>query len=79
MTSRAPLILASGSAIRAQLLARAGLSFSILRPNVDETELKTKFKTVSAGRNSRRTSPRPRPSPFPAATRKHWSSAPIRS
>jgi septum formation protein len=37
------LILASASAIRAQLLARAGLSFSILRPNVDEAELKLQF------------------------------------
>jgi len=47
MTSRIPLILASGSAIRAQLLARAGLSFSILRPNVDEAELKSRFATSS--------------------------------
>lgn len=47
MTSRVSLILASGSAIRAQLLARAGLSFSILRPNVDETELKSRFKASS--------------------------------
>src|SRR5690242_9877392 len=38
------LILASGSAIRAQLLARAGLSFSILRPPVDEAVLKNKFR-----------------------------------
>lgn len=37
------LILASGSAIRAQLLARAGLSFSILRPAVDEAALKLEF------------------------------------
>lgn len=45
--TRAPLILASGSAIRAQLLARAGLSFSILRPNVDEAELKSRFRGAS--------------------------------
>jgi septum formation protein len=45
--TRAPLILASGSAIRAQLLARAGLSFSILRPSVDEAELKTEFASAS--------------------------------
>ncbi|MBL8906482.1 MAG: septum formation protein Maf [Rhizobiales bacterium] len=43
MTAPVPLILASGSAIRAQLLARAGLSFSILRPDVDEAELKSRF------------------------------------
>lgn len=41
------LILASGSAIRAQLLARAGLSFSILRPPVDEAILKAKFQQAS--------------------------------
>lgn len=45
--TRSPLILASGSAIRAQLLARAGLSFSILRPNVDEADLKTQFTNAS--------------------------------
>ncbi|MBL8895756.1 MAG: septum formation protein Maf [Rhizobiales bacterium] len=41
------LILASGSAIRAQLLARAGLSFSILRPPVEETVLKAEFREAS--------------------------------
>lgn len=43
------LILASGSAIRAQLLARAGLSFSILRPSVDEAVLKIEFRDSSPG------------------------------
>ncbi|MFO0994317.1 MAG: Maf family nucleotide pyrophosphatase [Hyphomicrobiales bacterium] len=43
------LILASGSAIRAQLLARAGLSFSILRPAVDEATLKLQFCQASPG------------------------------
>jgi septum formation protein len=47
MTSRSPIILASGSAIRAQLLARAGLSFSIVRPNVDEAELKAQYTESS--------------------------------
>jgi len=47
MTPPVPLILASASAIRAQLLARAGLSFSILRPNVDEMQLKARFTTSS--------------------------------
>lgn len=41
------LILASGSAIRAQLLARAGLSFSILRPAVDEAALKFELRQAS--------------------------------
>ena len=47
MIKHPPLILASGSAIRAQLLARAGLSFSILRPNVDEALLKAEFRQDS--------------------------------
>jgi septum formation protein len=47
MTSHMPLILASGSATRAQLLARAGLSFSVLRPAVDETELKKQYTRSS--------------------------------
>lgn len=36
-----PLILASGSAIRATLLQNAGLSFSIEKPRVDEAMLKS--------------------------------------
>lgn len=35
-----PLILASGSAIRAQLLRNAGLQFEIVRPHVDEDAVK---------------------------------------
>jgi len=43
MTARAPLILASGSVIRAQLLARAGIVFETVRPSVDEARLKAEF------------------------------------
>ena len=35
-----PIILASGSAIRAQLLRQAGLTFEIEKPNVDEEMIK---------------------------------------
>ncbi|MEL6360409.1 MAG: Maf family protein [Pseudomonadota bacterium] len=36
----APIILASGSAIRQQILQGAGLSFDIVRPDVDEVAIK---------------------------------------
>ena len=35
-----PLILASGSAIRAQVLRAAGLEFTVVRPPVDEEAVK---------------------------------------
>jgi septum formation protein len=40
MTSRHPVILASASAIRAQLLDHAGVACSVVRANVDEAVLK---------------------------------------
>jgi len=36
------LVLASGSAIRAQILDQAGLTFTVIKPNVDEDALKAK-------------------------------------
>ena len=38
-----PLILASGSAIRAQILRGAGLSFEIRKPDVDEAQIKAEM------------------------------------
>ncbi|MBU6407375.1 MAG: Maf family protein [Alphaproteobacteria bacterium] len=40
----APLILASGSAVRAQLLRAAGLDFAIVRPPVDEEAIKASLR-----------------------------------
>ena len=47
------LILASGSAIRAQILKAAGVDFEIVRPTVDETALKA--AALGAGRSLRET------------------------
>lgn len=44
----APLILASGSAIRATLLTNAGLDFSIQLPRIDEESLKASLRAEDA-------------------------------
>jgi septum formation protein len=41
------VILASGSTIRAQLLERAGVGFSVVRPRIDEAELKRRHAGAS--------------------------------
>ncbi|MBI1260239.1 MAG: septum formation protein Maf [Rhizobiales bacterium] len=38
-----PLILASGSAVRAHLLRQAGVAFEIVNSQIDEDEIKTRF------------------------------------
>lgn len=43
------LVLASTSRIRGELLAKAGLTFEALAPNVDETELKRQSGELSPG------------------------------
>lgn len=40
MTDRPKIILASGSAIRAQILRGAGVDFDVVKPGVDEDEIK---------------------------------------
>lgn len=45
-----PIVLASGSAVRARLLREAGLDFTVKLPGVDEDAVKTAFK--SAGRSA---------------------------
>jgi septum formation protein len=47
------VILASGSTIRAQLLERAGVAFSVVRPLIDETELKQRHAGASPSRLAR--------------------------
>jgi septum formation protein len=42
----APLILASASAIRAELLRRAGLSFDVENAAIDEAEIKASFRAA---------------------------------
>ncbi len=42
--SDAPLILASGSAIRAQVMQSAGLSFTVVRPPADEDAIKASLR-----------------------------------
>ena len=44
ITHHIPLVLASGSAIRAQMLKSCGLQFSVAPSNVDEQEIKAGFK-----------------------------------
>ena len=46
--SSVPLVLASGSATRRKLLAAAGLSFEVIPPAVDETEVKASLRAASA-------------------------------
>ncbi len=48
MNAAPQIILASGSAIRANILRGAGVSFEITKPNVDEAVIKT--EAVGAGR-----------------------------
>lgn len=43
ITHHSPLVLASGSAIRAQMLKGCGLQFSVVPSNVDEEEIKSEF------------------------------------
>jgi septum formation protein len=43
-----PLILASGSAARAQVLRGAGLVFEIVKPDVDEAQLRDKMRAKGA-------------------------------
>ena len=43
-----PLILASGSAIRAQVLSAAGLTFEVVRPLMDEEALKAGLRAADA-------------------------------
>lgn len=45
----AALILASGSATRARLLREAGIELEILKPNVDEDEIKASYRAEGAG------------------------------
>ena len=45
----APLILASGSAARAQMLAGAGIPFEIVKPTVDERGLEAPLRAAGAG------------------------------
>lgn len=40
MTNPKRIVLASGSAIRAQILRNAGVSFEVMKPDVDESEIK---------------------------------------
>jgi len=47
------VILASGSTIRAQLLDRAGVGFSVVRPRIDEGELKRRHAEASPLRLAR--------------------------
>lgn len=44
-----PLVLASGSVTRARLLREAGVTIEIVKPSVDEDEIKTSFKAEGAG------------------------------
>ncbi|MBV8168703.1 MAG: septum formation protein Maf [Alphaproteobacteria bacterium] len=46
--ARTPLILASGSAIRATVLRNAGLSFEVMPPGVDEDEVKRALQAERA-------------------------------
>jgi septum formation protein len=46
ITHHTPLVLASGSAIRAQMLKGAGLQFSVAPSNVDEDEIKREIGDV---------------------------------
>ena len=46
--SRPRLVLASGSAIRAQMLSAAGLEFEVMRPDVDEAAVKRAMTGASA-------------------------------
>ncbi|VAV91073.1 Septum formation protein Maf, partial [hydrothermal vent metagenome] len=48
MTKAPQIILASGSAIRANLLRGAGVSFEVVKPNVNEAAIKT--EAASAGK-----------------------------
>jgi len=48
MTNPPQIILASGSAIRANILRGAGVPFEIIKPNVDEAAIKT--EAASAGK-----------------------------
>ena len=48
-TQPEPLVLASGSAARAQMLGGAGLSFEIIKPEVDERALEAPLREESAG------------------------------
>ncbi|MEM9170818.1 MAG: nucleoside triphosphate pyrophosphatase [Pseudomonadota bacterium] len=45
----APLILASGSAIRAKILTDVGVDFDVVRPNVDESALKAAAQDRDTG------------------------------
>lgn len=45
----AALILASGSATRARLLRDAGIAIEILKPSVDEDEIKASYRAEGAG------------------------------
>jgi septum formation protein len=47
------VILASGSTIRAQLLERAGVAFSVVRPLIDEAELKQRHAGASPSQLAR--------------------------
>ena len=49
MTEPASVILASGSAIRAQILRNAGVAFEIIKPGVDEDLMKTAAKEEGLG------------------------------
>ena len=44
-----PLILASGSAARAQMLTSAGIAFEIVKPEVDERSLEAPLRAAGAG------------------------------
>ena len=44
----APLILASGSEVRAQLLENAGLDFTVVKPRVDEEAVKASLQSEQA-------------------------------
>ena len=46
--ARTPLILASGSAIRATVLRNAGLRFEVMPPGVDEDEVKRALQAERA-------------------------------
>ena len=48
MTMRPPLILASGSAIRASILKNHGVDFTIVKPGVDESLIKTEAAGTGA-------------------------------
>lgn len=48
MNKTRPIILASGSSIRAKILRDCGVNFSVIKPDVDESRIKTLSREVGA-------------------------------